>query len=327
MTGAPDVPRLGRVRQIDFDRADELTFLLFTQHDVLSRRQALSHFTAATIRHRLNKGHWQQPHRAVYVTTTGQLSREQLRWIALLAANPELHPDVLVAGRSALEVLGLKGFTSDLVHLVLAGTRRFGRPPKWAAVHRTTHLPPDDTRPGHRPPCTAPARSVVDAARWAVSDREACTVIAMAFQQGKVSLDEIHEVLGRLPNVRRATLIARAAADAQLGAHSLAELEFLALSRRAGFPEPKLQVVRRDTGGRRRYLDVLYEGYGVHVEIDGAHHADVRQAWADMRRQNEIFIAGDRVLRFPGWLVREDPDEVTTQVRAALTAAGWPHDQ
>ncbi len=82
-------------------------------------------------------------------------------------------------------------------------------------------------------------------------------------------------------------------------------------------------MARRDASGRRRYLDVLYEEYGVHVEIDGAHHADVRQAWADMQRQNELWIAGDRVLRFPGWLIRESPDEVTAQLRAALVAAGW----
>jgi very-short-patch-repair endonuclease len=62
---------------------------------------------------------------------------------------------------------------------------------------------------------------------------------------------------------------------------------------------------------------------GVLVEIDGGQHVEVRHAWADMRRQNEIWIAGDRVLRFPAWAVRHDGETVMQQVRAALHAAGW----
>ncbi len=236
VTSARTVPNIEQVRQIDFDTADELTFLLFVQHDVLSRRQALRHFTAETIRHRLRAKRWQRPHRGVYVTTTGELTREQLRWIALLAASPMPPDNVLVAGRTALEVLGLKGFTTDVVHLLLADGRRFGRPPIGVVVHRTTCLTAADTRPSHRPPCTAPARSVIDAAQWAVSDREARTVIAMAFQQGKVALDEILARLERMPTAHRRALIAQTAADADGGAHSLAELDFLALSRQAGFP-------------------------------------------------------------------------------------------
>ena len=42
-----------------------------------------------------------------------------------------------------------------------------------------------------------------------------------------------------------------------------------------------------------------------------------------MRRQNELWISGERVLRFPAWLVRRDPIAVISQIRAALFAAGW----
>jgi very-short-patch-repair endonuclease len=82
-------------------------------------------------------------------------------------------------------------------------------------------------------------------------------------------------------------------------------------------------VRRVDSSGRRRYLDAWFEEWQVHVEIDGGHHMDVRQWWADMKRQNDLWIPGDRVLRFPAWLVRERPAEVAAQVRAALLAAGW----
>jgi len=78
-----------------------------------------------------------------------------------------------------------------------------------------------------------------------------------------------------------------------------------------------------DARGRRRYLDVWYAEYLVQVEIDGGQHTEVRTTWEDMRRQNDLWVAGVRVLRFPAWLLRVRPDEVIGQVRAALTAAGW----
>jgi very-short-patch-repair endonuclease len=71
----------------------------------------------------------------------------------------------------------------------------------------------------------------------------------------------------------------------------------------------------------------LFEQWRVHVEIDGGQHLDARQAWSDMRRQNELWIAGDRVLRFPAWALRHDPGAVMAQVRAALRAAGWPESR
>ena len=162
----------------------------------------------------------------------------------------------------------------------------------------------------------------MDAAAWARSDREALTVIAMAFQQRLVDLSDIEAVLARRPRVRRGRLIRQAAADAAGGAHSLGELDVVRLLRRAGLPRPTLQQVRIDADGRRRYLDLYFERWRIHVEIDGAHHDDPRRAWADMERQNAL-DPGERVLRFPAWLVRESPETVIATIRDALSAAGW----
>jgi very-short-patch-repair endonuclease len=61
----------------------------------------------------------------------------------------------------------------------------------------------------------------------------------------------------------------------------------------------------------------------VHVEIDGAQHNDPLAWWADMDRQNALWIEGVRILRFPAWVIRDRPSEVVAQLRAALLAAGW----
>ncbi|MEU7588786.1 DUF559 domain-containing protein [Micromonospora sp. NPDC049230] len=102
------------------------------------------------------------------------------------------------------------------------------------------------------------------------------------------------------------------------------ELDFLSLVRRAGLPEPTRQKIRCDSAGRRRYLDAYFEQWRVHIEIDGGQHLDPRAWWADMSRQNGLWVDGDRVLRFPAWAIRAKPDEVVTQLRAALRSAGWP---
>ncbi|MDT5038229.1 MAG: hypothetical protein QOE03_3414 [Micromonosporaceae bacterium] len=196
-------------------------------------------------------------------------------------------------------------------------------PPAWPYTAPDNLPDSDQARRAARPPCTTPARSLVDAAQWATSDEAASAIVAAGFQQRLVRVQDIHEVLGRLPRARRRALIAAVAGDAAGGAHSLPEAEFTRLCRRFGLPEPSRQVPRRDVRGRQRYLDAYFEEWHLHVEIDGGQHMEVRSWWADMQRQNDLWIPGDRVLRFPAWAIRHRPAKVATQLSAALQAAGW----
>ena len=302
------------------DGADELTWLLFTQDDVLSRAQALRHLSRKAIRHRVATGRWRQAHRAVFVTHSGPVTPRQLRWIAVLSAGER----AVLAGLTAAQASGLRRYDDATIHLLLPAGCRSERTPPGVLVHRSSTLPDCDVLAVGQPPRTMPARSLVDAAQWARTDEEACAIIAAGFQQRLVAGNQIHEVLDWMHRIRRRGLIRQTAADAAGGAHSLAELDFLGLVRRAGLPEPSRQKIRYDAAGRRRYLDVYFDLWALHVEIDGGQHLDPRTAWSDMRRQNELWIAGDRVLRFPAWAVRNRPQLVVAQLRAALTAAGWP---
>ncbi|WP_344134322.1 endonuclease domain-containing protein [Luedemannella flava] len=239
------------------DDADDLTWLLFRQHHVLTRRQALQHLTEDAVRHRLRTGRWVQ------------------------------------------------------------------RAPPGVRIHRTRHLHPDDLRPAGAPPSTMPARSLVNAVQWAVSADQARFIMAATFQQRPVDATDIDAVLARLPKVRRQGLLRRTLADVGAGSHTLAELDLLRLCGSAGLPTPSRQVRRTDADGRDRYLDLYFDEWGVHVEVDGAHHMDVRQWWRDMHRQNALSAHGLRTLRFPSFAVREQPDVVVAQLRTALVAAGW----
>lgn len=191
-------------------------------------------------------------------------------------------------------------------------------------IHRTGVMAPQDALPRGRPPQTTAARSIVDAAQWAGTDRQARTIVAAGIQQRLTAADELTDVLARMPRAHRRALIAEVVSDAAGGSHSLPERQFLQLCRRYRLPLPDRQVPRRDSTGRRRWLDAYWKEWRLHVEIDGGQHMDVRAWWSDMRRQNSLWVAGDRVLRFPSWAIRHHPHDVATQLMSALTTAGWP---
>jgi very-short-patch-repair endonuclease len=312
---------IDEIRVFRPDDAGDLEFLLFRQDGVISRRQALRYLSDKAIRHRLAAGRWLLAHRAVYLTQAGPVSAHQRRWIAALAVGRgRIAP---LGGLSALAVHGLRGFPSGPIHVLVGAHRRDTDPPRGVVVHRTRHLPAEDRHPAGNPPCTMPARSMIDAAQWASTDREAATIVAACFQQRLVSLAEVERAMARLPRVHRRPVIVAAVADAAGGAESIFEIDFARMCRRAGLPEPSRQVARTDRAGRQRYRDVYFDRWAVHVEIDGGQHMDIKAWYADMRQHNEIAIAGERLLRFPGWALRQHPDEVLADVRAALTAAGW----
>ncbi|MBO3736255.1 hypothetical protein [Actinoplanes flavus] len=288
--------------------------LLARQAGVLSRSQALRHLSARMVERRLSSRRWQAAHRGIYVAHTGPIGRDARRWIAVLSTGE----DTLLGGLSALETVGFRGFLTDRIDVLVRAGKTPSGPPNGVVVHRTGILPGSDIHLMGGPPGTMPARSLVDAAQWAISDQRAWAIIAAGFQQRLVCADDVRTVLTRMSRAKRRSLISEAVTWSSGGVHSTAEADFLRLCRQAGLPEPRLQHARRGAHGRRNYLDAYFEESRVHVEIDGGQHMDVEHWWADMRRQNELWIPGDRLLRFPAWAVRHRPAEITAQLRAAL---------
>ncbi|GAB3932549.1 hypothetical protein GCM10027614_01940 [Micromonospora vulcania] len=94
---------------------------------------------------------------------------------------------------------------------------------------------------------------------------------------------------------------------------------FLRLCRQHHLPVPDLQEHRLDASGRNHWLDAYWQQWRVHVEIDGAHHMDVRQ-WAAGRTTSDQRRPGPAL---PSLADPRPPDEVAETVRKALTAAGW----
>jgi len=168
------------------------------------------------------------------------------------------------------------------------------------------------------PPRTRVERSAVDAAAWMRSKRSAVGLFAAVVQQRLCSAASLGAELAGAGRVRHVSLLRETVRDLAGGAESLAEIDMASLVRRAGLPAPRRQRARRDAGGRRRYIDLeveLPDGTALMIEVDGAHHLDPEQAWADQRRHNRL--AGPRrvQLRFPAFAVRHEAAAVVADLR------------
>jgi hypothetical protein len=312
--------------RIPDDDAGGLEWTLFAQAGVLTWAQATAEASPAKVRHLVDSGRWRRICRGVLCAQTGALTRDQQWWVAVLAAGP----GAILGGLAAARAGGLRGrWRYEAVDVLVPYARRradlLRRLPvdlPAVRVRRTRRLPREHFQRA-RPNRTTMARSLVDAASWMRTDDEAQSIVAAGCQQRLVTPDEVRAAVARRPNLARRGLVLETAAYAEGGATALSEIDLVRLCRRYGLPAPDLQERRTDAGGRTRFVDAYWRRWRLQVEVDGAHHLDVGQWAADMRRQNEIWIAGDRILRFPAWLVRRKPDEVATQLRAALLAAGW----
>lgn len=86
----------------------------------------------------------------------------------------------------------------------------------------------------------------------------------------------------------------------------------------------RLPTGRRQQRAGRPYLrDVVYEAYGLVVELDGRLGHTGLGAFRDMRRDNVATLAGEASLRYGSRDVAGSPCAVAWQVGAVLSARGW----
>jgi hypothetical protein len=305
--------------------ADEFEWVCFEQAGVLTIAQAEELLGRSAVRRQLDGGRWRRLCRDIVSTHNGPLTADQRLWVAVLVAGRE----AVLAGTTALRTYGVRGIREGPLRVLIPAPRnRSVRLPKMpddmsaVRIVRTRALPPEHLQIG-RPPRTTAARAVVDAAIWAGTPGEARATLAAVCQQRVVTPDEVFEVLAVRRRLPRLGLIRATLVDIAGGAQALSELNLLRVCRRFGLPEPDRQRRRADAHGRTRYLDAYWKQWRVHVEVDGSHHMDAGHWVADMVRQNEVWIKGDRVLRFPALMVRGEPARVGRQLQAALEAAGW----
>ncbi len=161
-------------------------------------------------------------------------------------------------------------------------------------IHRVARRP--DEAAGTDLPRTTVEFAALRAAAWAHTDRQAALLLCLVVQQRLTTGPRLQQAFRRVRNRARRPLVRQLLADISDGAQSLGELDFAALCRRYGLPEPERQVVRRTPRGRI-YLDVRWAGSRIVVEIDGAGHRVGLAVTDDNLRQNEVALERNTVLR------------------------------
>lgn len=303
-------------------RSQTLEELLTCQDGVLDSGSALAYMTPDALRWRLKSGRWQQPCRGIVVAQSGSLSSLQMLRVAVLWAGT----GSALGGLTAARLHGFRGFDDKAgqIHLIRppGRARRKTRPPLQLAVHYSSKLTAADIHPMRQPPRTRIARSLLDAAAWMATDRGARAVLAAGVQQRLVRATDLMAEVERHERLHRRQLIRTTLADIDGGSHALSELDFTNLVvRKFGVQEPSRQVARLDAQGRRRWLDAYWERARLVVEIDGAAHLDALQYWDDMDRANDLTLEHCKVMRFPAWVVRYQPEHVAATIKRALRDA------
>lgn len=289
-----------------------------TQAGAVARRQLYAAgITRAEVRANVRARRWQLVGRHVVVVHTGPLALETTLWAAQLSGGPRARLD----GASSLIAAGLTGFRIDRHRVsVPRGAKVFHD--RVVDVRQTRRWRVDDLAGGAGPPRTRSEVAAVRGALWARSDRQAALLLTMVVQQGIVPADRIGRALLQVKRDRRLTLVMDVVTDLIGGVRSLAELDFARECRRRGLPEPTRQVVRRGKDGRY-YLDVIWEEWGIVVEVDGIHHALAQEVVADALRHNDVTLDNLTVLRLPVLGLRVAADEFFDQIERALVGAGW----
>ena len=284
---------------------------------MVSRRQLYAlGFTRWEVTAHVRARRWQVVTDQVLCTYTGPLDQQALHWAAVFQGGPRAHLD----GVSALAASGLKRFDVDRVRVSVPRGARVRRT-RLFDIRQTRRWSPD-LLAANGVPRTTPAVAGIRAALWARSDRQAALVLTMVVQQGLASPEDLAVAALLVKRDRRRKLVQGVVLDLLGGARSLGEIDVARECRRRGLPEPSRQVLRRD-GGRRYYLDLYWDEWGVVVEIDGIHHTWAENVVGDALRQNAVSISRATVLRLPLLGLRTQPDAFFDQIRDALAAAGW----
>ena len=288
--------------------------MLVTYGDVLDVGGTSKH-----VQRRLASGRWTQVAPRVYL-----ISGAPFDWLTQqLAAVRSAGDGAVTSHLAAARLWGIPGFATAGVELSVP--RGIRRTELQARVHESTDLDRCRTVRRDGVPVTDPARTLLDLGRYVGVGRLGRATEFMR-REGHVDWPELirslaaHARRGRHGVRRLRTVILRDAHRSEI-TDSDGELILLTLIREAGLPEPVLHHRITDDGRFVAEVDFAYPELKIAIEYDGSVHLqeDVRDR--DLPRQNHLILLGWTVLRFSYRRLRDHPDAVVAEIRAAIRAA------
>ncbi|HEY2315376.1 MAG TPA: hypothetical protein VGH96_17335 [Streptosporangiaceae bacterium] len=294
------------------DRA--AAWLLATQRGILSRPQVFTlGVTAHGLQHRLRRGGpWQRLLPGVYLTMTGQPTREQRQIAAMLFAGP----NSVITGPAALRNYGIRGRETEIVDMLIPLERqRASR--DFVAIHRTRRLPRQWAADG--PLRFAPAaRAVADAVREMDKLPDARAVVGSAVQKSRCTIQQLADELAAGP-IKGSAQLRAVLAEVADGVRSAAEGDFHALIKTSDLPRPMYNARLFLDGVLIGVVDAWWPEAGVAVEIDSREWHFQPSDWeATMRRHARLTAAGIYVIHLSPHHIRTESDRILRDVADAL---------
>jgi len=307
MSQPPRARRLAERRT----RRQRIGCVVAADHDGVASRGLLrkAGLTDDDIREEIEAGRWYRLGRHTIGITQRATTGRSAWWWAVWEAGP----GAVLDGVTALQAAGLTGWQEGRLFVCVPGHNRVHEL-EGVVLHRPRRTPPTA---GAGVPRLRPEVAAIRAAEWAASDRQAATILAMTVQQRLVPGQRLLAEWEAALRSSRRELLEVVIRDICAGAQSLGELDFAALCRERGLPEPTRQVLRKGPRGRV-YLDVFWEDLRVHVEIDGVQHGRGLAPVDDALRQNAVHLDGNVSLRIPVLGLRLFADRFMDQVAMAL---------
>lgn len=284
---------------------------------VLSRRQLYAAGVPRwAVRHELRVGRWQRTGRQTVVVHNGPLTDAAQRWVAVLECGPRAALD----GVSSLQAGGIAHLTDVVVHVIVPKGSRKPRL-RGVRIHESRRWREEDiVDDGIRR--TREAVAAVHAALWAVTDRQAQLFVVLAVQQGRTTVQQVHEVLTTVRRHRRRRMLHALLLDLAGGVRSLGELDVARAMRSRGLPEPLRQAVRRRASGSH-YLDAEFPEHQVVLEVDGAQHDELDHRLSDLLRDVAASCEGSTTVRIPLVAWRLDEGAVLDALELLFASRGW----
>ena len=286
------------------------------QADVVSREQALGlEVNRRTLDRLVLEGRWTRLSPGIFRTLPGPVPWRSSAWAGVLIGGDAARLGGAAAGH-------LHGFVTpepaDILVLIPLDRARPTVDGPWTFARE---------RPGVRtkrcvddPPRTTVEDTVLDLVHTADDVAAVVDVVTSAVQARLTTAAELREAAERRRTLRHRRVLLGLLADVSEGARSPLEVDFLRDVERAHALRVGRRLVRR--GGTE--ADVLYEEYGLLVELDGRAGHSGTGRFRDLHRDNASTADGLSTLRYGYADVHDRPCEVAGQVGEVLAGRGWP---
>ncbi|HSP36217.1 MAG TPA: DUF559 domain-containing protein [Frankiaceae bacterium] len=231
-----------------------------------------------------------------------------------------LGPDAVLSGESVAAFLDWP-LPSSPTKVHVAVPRSSSRKTWPGAVISSRRLAADETCELRGTRLTTPEVAAIDLAA-SLALKDAVVLLDAALRKGNLSIKGLRKRLVRRRRFPGTTIAARAVRLSHKARQSPLESEFRVLVHEAGLPSPTEQFDVRKNGVFIGRPDFAWLDHRLLVEVDGWEFHRLWEAFVnDRRRQNALVLNGWRVLRFTACDLRDRPEDVVAEVRAALLSA------